>query len=432
MGSAIARLDLTDAEFGPALTALLVDEGDDGVVGPVDFRSLSVREFGTIYEGLLESQLSVAPTDLTLDKKRNLAPVTKKSDPVEVAANTVYFHNRSGARKSTGSYFTKPFAVEHLLDHSLEPALDDHLQQVKSDPRRMTRQRPRGASSTSGAPTSRWAPGHFLVAAVDRIEARLSTFLAVHPIPPVVAELERLRSQALTNLGDLASGYELDQTMLLRRLVARRCIYGVDLNRIAVELARLAVWIHTFVPGLPLSFLDHNLRWGNSLTGIGTLDEALGILDPDTIHETVSIFREEIEAQLDGAGDALKRLAISPMRRSRMWKLPAKPTRKPRPPLSRRGSCSTSSCRRASVRPTSPRASTPTRSHVTVVFSRQRGPRGSFRLSTSQWPSQRSFSGTVQGSTACSGILRGRRSWSTSTPSGRSANQEFGRFQRDG
>ena len=56
-------------------------------------------------------------------------------------------------------------------------------------------------------------------------------------------------------------------------MIARRCIYGVDLNGLAVQLARLAVWIHTFVPGLPLSFLDHNLVHGNALVGVGTLDE---------------------------------------------------------------------------------------------------------------------------------------------------------------
>ena len=60
---------------------------------------------------------------------------------------------------------------------------------------------------------------------------------------------------------------------LLRRLIARRCIYGVDLNGLSVQLARLAVWIHTFVPGLPLSFLDHNLVHGNSLVGVGTIEE---------------------------------------------------------------------------------------------------------------------------------------------------------------
>ncbi|MGH9304513.1 MAG: hypothetical protein ACRDZ5_08890, partial [Acidimicrobiales bacterium] len=85
---------------------LLVDEGTDGF-GPVDFRSLSVREFGTIYEGLLESRLSVAPSDLAVEAG-DYVPTRRKAD-VAVARGQVYFHDRSGSRKATGSYFTKPF-----------------------------------------------------------------------------------------------------------------------------------------------------------------------------------------------------------------------------------------------------------------------------------------------------------------------------------
>ena len=68
---------------------------------------------------------------------------------------------------------------------------------------------------------------------------------------------------------------EIEDTQLIRRLIARRCIYGVDLNPVSVNLARLSIWIHTFVPGLPLSLLDHNLVAGNSLIGIGRVDEII-------------------------------------------------------------------------------------------------------------------------------------------------------------
>ena len=92
--------------------------------------------------------------------------------------------------------------------------------------------------------------GHFLVAAVDRIEARLSAFLALHPIPQVSTPSStgsaRPRSRRSATSRE---GVEIEHASLLRRQVARRCIYGVDLNPIAVELARLAIWIHTFVPG---------------------------------------------------------------------------------------------------------------------------------------------------------------------------------------
>ena len=121
--------------------------------------------------------------------------------------------------------------------------------------------------------------GHFLTAVVDRIEAHVSDFLTDHPIPALQSELDRLRKQAMDALGANAAGVEIETAALVRRLIARRCVYGVDLNPVSVELARVSMWIHTFVPGLPLSFLDHNLTSGDSLTGIGTLEEALSVLE---------------------------------------------------------------------------------------------------------------------------------------------------------
>jgi hypothetical protein len=309
-GADLARLALPDAEFGPALRALLVDEGPDGVAGPVDFRSLSVREFGTLYEGLLESSLSLAESDLTVDDKGSYTPA-KAGQVILVPEGAIYFHNRSGSRKASGSYFTKPFAVEHLLDHALEPALAGHVARLNE----LT-----NAGDEAGASKAFFdfrcadlamGSGHFLVAAVDRIEARLSGFLALHPIPQVLAELEELRGAALNALGDLADGVEIETTSLLRRQVARRCVYGVDRNDMAVELARLAMWIHTFVPGLPLSFLSHGLVQGDSLAGIGTLDEALEVLDPRGNPGQDSLFRDEIRSFLAKAETALTRLALA-------------------------------------------------------------------------------------------------------------------------
>lgn len=280
-GAALTGLELKNAEVGPALYGMLVDVGPDGVRGPVDFRSLSVREFGTIYEGLLESNLAVAPSALTLDKDDTYIPVTRKSQQVVVAEGDVYLHDRSGARKGTGSYFTKPFAVEHLLQHALEPALDEHLARVKAHVDAGDEHKAADAFFDFRCADIAMGSGHFLVSAIDHIEARLSSFLAENPIPGVRAELERLRGaarDALKKVGRETDADDLEDSQLLRRQVARRCVYGVDRNRIAVELARLALWIHTFVPGLPLSFLDHSLVHGDSLTGIGSLEEAAELI----------------------------------------------------------------------------------------------------------------------------------------------------------
>lgn len=309
-GYAISRMRLTNAEIGPALKALLIDTGNDGDLGPVDFRSLSVREFGTIYEGLLESSLSVAPSDLTVDlKTKAYLPATKDAN-VEVKAGDIYFHNASGARKATGSYFTKAFAVEHLLDTALEPALTEHLASVQSilD----------NGDETGGAEKFfdfrvadlAMGSGHFLVAAIDRVENRFAKFLTENPIPAVNDELNRLALAAADALGDAAMHVEIEPSMLLRRQIARRCIYGLDLNLMAVELARLGIWIHTFVPGLPMSSLDHGLRVGNSLTGIGTIPEVLDIYEPEaSTTGQFSLFGEQIDNALTVARNRLLRVA---------------------------------------------------------------------------------------------------------------------------
>jgi hypothetical protein len=253
------------------LTSLLADNTPEGW-GPVDFRSLGVREFGTVYEGLLENELSIAEVDLTtesVEKQAQYRPAKPKEEVV-VPKGRPYLHNTSGARKATGSYFTKQFAVEHLLEYALEPALKDHLARLdKLDDRAAA-----DAFFDFRVADIAMGSGHFLIAAVDRIERAFSGYLAKRRLPDVFDELARLRQAAREALGPQAEEIEIEDTQLLRRQIARRCIYGVDLNRIAVELARLSLWVHTFVPGLPLSFLDHSLVVGNSLVGIATIGEA--------------------------------------------------------------------------------------------------------------------------------------------------------------
>ena len=309
VGGIIENLTLTNGEFGPALTALLVDRTPDGTIGPIDFRSLSVREFGTIYEGLLESELSLADQDLALDREDTYIPA-RDGREVQVRAGEIYLHNASGARKSSGAYFTKPFAVEHLLDHALEPAINGHLARVETA---------LGDGRESDAADLLFdfrvadiamGSGHFLTAVVDRLEARYSTFLAEHPIAEVTKELDHLRAAAQTSLGELAETVEIETSSLLRRLIARRCVYGVDINPLSVELARVSMWIHTFVPGLPLSFLDHNLAEGNSLTGVGDQREIYAAFGVDAADGQVGFFEDPIRAMLDSAKEPLERLAV--------------------------------------------------------------------------------------------------------------------------
>lgn len=144
--------------------------------------------------------------------------------------------------------------------------------------------------------------GHFLVAAVDKVEALMRNFLTQHTIPGIQNELLRLAEVAKEALGDDEQAKsEVDNVGLLRRQVARRCIYGLDINLMAVELARLAMWIHTFVPGLPMSNLDHGLVCANSLTGIGTVDEALDALQPGRRPGEMTFFDDVVGDSLASA-----------------------------------------------------------------------------------------------------------------------------------
>ncbi len=307
-GAALADVSLTNAEFGPCLLGLLVDHGEDGL-GAIDFASLDVREFGTIYEGLLESDLAVAPCDLTLNRADIYVP-SKASDQVWYHEGQVYLHNQSGARKAGGAYFTKPFAVQHLLAHALEPALDDHLARLMALVDVGDELGASDAFFDFRCVDLAMGSGHFLVAAVDHIERRLSEFLSEHRLGPVLEELDRLAEKSVANLAEVGLVVDPPDTgVLLRRQIARRCIYGVDMNPTSVELARLALWIHTFVKGLPLTSLGHGLVVGNSLTGMGTLDEVLAVLDPGAAEGIQTFVSTTLVSALIAAREALLRFA---------------------------------------------------------------------------------------------------------------------------
>jgi hypothetical protein len=311
-GAMIRTISIPDKVMGPALRALVIDsKTEDGVAGAVDFRSLSVREFGTIYEGLLESSLSVAENDLTVDQNGTWVPAAE-GDQVLALKNEVYFHSSSGERRATGSYYTPSFIVDHLIERSLEPALKEHLVRVKE-------------RIDSGDQTAAYklffdfrvadlamGSAHFLVAAIDKIETIMRSFLLQpgNEVEGVHSELIRLENAAKQGLGkDEAAYAEIERASLLRRQIARRCIYGLDINPLAVELSRLAIWIHTFVPGLPMSSLEHNLVCANSLTGIGSVEEGLDALIPDRAKNGGSLFDGVVAESLQEARSLLEEVS---------------------------------------------------------------------------------------------------------------------------
>lgn len=304
-GAAISKITLPNECFEVALRYLLVIQTPEGVPGPVDFRSLGVREFGTIYEGLLDSGLARADMDLVLEKqkKAEVYVPAKSGQKPAVSEGEVYLHNRSGARKSSGSYYTKPFAVEHLIGGSLEPVLRDHFARLEE----LDETDASEAFFDFRVADIAMGSGHFLISAIDLMEKRMADYLADHPLPEVMNELGALRSIARDRLRETSEHDTIENSQLLRRLIARRCIYGIDLNPLAVQLARLAVWIHTFVPGLPLSFLDRTLVQGNALVGMGSIAEirmAFGKF-------SLPMFNRDPQKLLGKAEKPLRRLANS-------------------------------------------------------------------------------------------------------------------------
>ena len=201
----------------------------------ITYRDLDVRHLGDIYEGLLEYQPQIADQDLVIISKKGSETVAPPSSPNQETAYSegeVYLLTDKGERKATGSYYTPDYIVRYIVENTLAPLCEDKtIDEILSlkilDP-------------ATGS-------GHFLVGVVDYLAEELIT----HPDAPHITE---------TTDEDTELAY-------WRRRVVESCVYGVDLNPMAVELAKLSLWLHTVAKGEPFSFLDHHIRCGNSLIG---------------------------------------------------------------------------------------------------------------------------------------------------------------------
>ena len=206
----------------------------------VDYRDLGVRHLGSIYEGLLEYRLASAaePMAAVREKGREKwvaeASVGDRATKLErCPTGGLYLVTDKGERKATGSFYTPQFIVDYMVKSALGPLVDQCSTAEEILDLRVL-------DLAMGS-------GHFLVEATDYLAQKL---------------LER----GLTGSEDQESDAQTDLTEL-RRVVVERCIYGVDINPLAVELAKLSLWLNTVAKGRPLSFLDHHLRCGNSLVG---------------------------------------------------------------------------------------------------------------------------------------------------------------------
>ncbi|MFD1832558.1 Eco57I restriction-modification methylase domain-containing protein [Streptomyces desertarenae] len=192
---------------------------------PVDYQHMGAEELGSVYEALLE----LVPKHSAADRTFEL---------VDRIGND---------RKKTGSYYTPTPLTETLLDSTLDPVIDDAVK--RGEQRASAEGRPDPAdtiveellSLTVCDPAC--GSGHFLVAAARRIAKRVASVRERNPEPTAESVRHALHE------------------------VVARCVYGVDLNPMAVELAKVSLWLEAMEPGKPLSFLDAHIKHGNGLIG---------------------------------------------------------------------------------------------------------------------------------------------------------------------
>jgi hypothetical protein len=199
----------------------------------VDYKNLRSEELGSVYEALLE----LHPEINAEAKYFNLPP--------PVAGNE---------RKKTGSYYTPESLVQCLLDSALDPVVDEAIKQPD----------PEKAVLNLKVCDPACGSGHFLIAAAHRLAKRLAS----------------------VRTGDEEPSPEATRTAL--RDVIGHCIYGVDINPMAVELCKVSLWMEALEPGKPLSFLEHRIQCGNSLIGAtpallqhGIIDDAFKPIEGD-------------------------------------------------------------------------------------------------------------------------------------------------------
>jgi hypothetical protein len=203
------RRDLDDEAARRALVALSTRQAlDGGGREKIAYRDLGVEQLGAVYETLLDYQPQITRGSVSL-----------------VAG--------SGVRKSTGTFYTPQPIADYLVRRTLSPLVDN------APAHRILELRVVDPAMGSGA---------FLVAACHYLAQAFESALI---------------REGTCHPGDIGDG----ERAAIRRTIAGRCLYGVDLNPMAVQLARLSLWLTTLSADRPLTFLDHRLQAGDSLLG---------------------------------------------------------------------------------------------------------------------------------------------------------------------
>ena len=247
----------------------------------VDYASLGVRHLGHIYETLMEFEVRQADRDIMLleDRKGVREVASHVESTYSYRKNDLYIVSKAGAisRKSSGSYYTPEEMVSFLVRRGLEPIFQEREEMMAADIARHAKER---SEESRRACMDRlldiqvldpaMGSGHFLVEALNQITRWATRMLERHPSHPLLSEIEEDRSLVLSEQrerGITINEGLLTHDVLLKRRIMKRCIFGVDLNPLAVELARVSLWLDSFAIGVPLTYLNHHIRVGDSTIG---------------------------------------------------------------------------------------------------------------------------------------------------------------------
>ena len=241
----------------------------------VNYRDMSVQQLGSIYERLLERQ-----------------PVRNDFGEITIQPNPY-------ARKDSGSFYTPQELVDLIVERTLKPLSEERLQTFERKSQSLARDRrpkavrhaelreldPAEAVLDLKVLDPAMGSGHFLVTAVDFLSDYIAHLVECVPavpewldggyVSPLLERVEAIRQDILQRARDsnwIVDESQLSDQAIIRRMVLKRCIYGVDKNPMTVELAKVSLWLHSFTVGAPLSFLDHHLRCGDSLLGMSVAE----------------------------------------------------------------------------------------------------------------------------------------------------------------
>lgn len=247
--------EVSNRYLAEVIYRLSTTQNDEGRYVLADYADLDTRHLGSVYEGLLEHQFRIASEQyvaVTEDGGQVWKPATEVSvaEAVEtVPEDGLYVVNDEGERKATGAYYTPDYVVTYIVEETVGPLVEE----IRED---LVRQGFEPGTQEYIGPFFRrvtdlqivdpaMGSGHFLTKATGYLSEQ------------VMAEVREAETEF---------GVAFDEQHI-RREIAKECIYGVDVNGMAVELAKLSMWLETLAADRPLAFLDHHFKQGNSLVG---------------------------------------------------------------------------------------------------------------------------------------------------------------------